>query len=104
MICNEGDDFEDGDCICVNTSWKYKEIGGCDFEKYGVTVINGIKDHDFDLSEFDRIGFATGIAFGKFYPQMLKIMDEKLPEGKAVFSFTHMVLKKNLLSCSTQNC
>ncbi|MGI6326575.1 MAG: flavodoxin domain-containing protein [Saccharofermentanales bacterium] len=54
-------------------------------EKYDVTVINGIKDHDFDLSEFDRIGFATGIAFGKFYPQMLKIMDEKLPEGKAVF-------------------
>jgi flavodoxin len=54
-------------------------------EKYGVTVIDGIMEHDFDLSEFDRIGFASGIAFGKFYPQMLKIMSEKLPEGKDVF-------------------
>jgi flavodoxin len=54
-------------------------------EKYDITVIDGIKKRDFDLAEFDRIGFASGIAFGKFYPQMLKIMDEKLPVGKAVF-------------------
>jgi len=54
-------------------------------EKYDVTVIDGIKDNDFDLAEFNRIGFASGIAFGKFYPQMLKIMNEKLPEGKGVF-------------------
>ncbi len=54
-------------------------------KKYDITVIDGIKDKDFDLAEFDRIGFASGIAFGKFYPQMLKIMSEKLPEGKDVF-------------------
>ena len=54
-------------------------------EKYDITVIDGIKDEDFDLNEFDRIGFASGIAFGKFYPHMLKLMDEKLPEGKDVF-------------------
>jgi len=54
-------------------------------EKYDITVIDGIKDNDFDLAEFDRIGFATGIAYGRFYRQMLKIMNEKLPEGKAVF-------------------
>jgi flavodoxin len=53
--------------------------------KFDVTLIDGIKEKDFDLSEFDRIGFASGIAFGKFYPQMLKIMKEKLPESKAVF-------------------
>jgi flavodoxin len=54
-------------------------------EKYDITVIDGIRDEDFDLNEFDRIGFASGIAFGKFYPHMLKLMDEKLPEGKDVF-------------------
>ena len=54
-------------------------------EKYDITVIDGSKDNDFDLTEFDRIGFASGIAFGKFYPQMLNIMNEKLPEGKNVF-------------------
>ena len=54
-------------------------------EKYDITVIDGIKDNDFDLAEFNRIGFASGIAFGKFYPQMLKIMNDKLPEGRSVF-------------------
>jgi len=54
-------------------------------EKYDITVIDGIKDNDYNLAEFNRIGFASGIAFGKFYPQMLKIMNEKLPEGKEVF-------------------
>lgn len=53
--------------------------------KYDISIIDGIQKNDFDLSEFDRIGFASGIAFGKFYPQMLKIMNEKLPEGKSVF-------------------
>jgi len=54
-------------------------------EQYDVTVIDGVREHDFNLAEFDRIGFASGIAFGRFYPQMLKIMNDKLPEGKDVF-------------------
>jgi flavodoxin len=54
-------------------------------KKYDITAIDGIKDTDYDLAAFDRIGFASGIAFGKFYPQMLNIMEEKLPEGKDVF-------------------
>ena len=54
-------------------------------EKYDIALIDGIKDKNFDLTQFDRIGFATGIAFGKFYPQMIKIMREKLPEGKDIF-------------------
>lgn len=53
--------------------------------KHEITVIDGLKDLDFDLSEFDRIGFASGVAYGKLYPQMLKIMREKLPENKSVF-------------------
>jgi len=54
-------------------------------EKHDVTVIDGIRERDFDLAPFDRIGFASGVAFGRFYPQILKIMEEKLPEGKDVF-------------------
>ncbi len=54
-------------------------------EKYDITAIDGTKDNDFDLAEFNRIGFASGIAYGEFYPQMLKIINEKLPEGKEVF-------------------
>ncbi|MGI6316868.1 MAG: flavodoxin family protein [Christensenellales bacterium] len=54
-------------------------------EECGIRVIDGMKEKDLDLEDFDRIGFAAGIAFGKFYPQMLRIMEEKLPEGKEVF-------------------
>ncbi|NLV59338.1 MAG: flavodoxin [Clostridiales bacterium] len=54
-------------------------------EKYDITAIDGTREKNFDLAGFDRIGFASGIAFGKFYPQMLALMNEKLPEGKAVF-------------------
>jgi flavodoxin len=54
-------------------------------EKYEITAIDAMKHSTFDLSEFDRIGFASGIAGSKFYPQMRKIMKEKLPEGKDVF-------------------
>jgi flavodoxin len=64
-------------------------------EKHDLTVIDGIKDEDFDLNAFDRIGFASGIAFGKFYPQMLKLMDEKLPEGKDVFFLYTYGIKTN---------
>lgn len=31
-------------------------------EKYEITAIDAMKHSTFDLSEFDRIGFASGIA------------------------------------------
>lgn len=51
-----------------------------------ITVIDGIgMGETIELSEFDRIGFASGIAYGKFYPQLIKIMEDRLPQGKKVF-------------------
>ncbi|MGI6280263.1 MAG: flavodoxin domain-containing protein [Acutalibacteraceae bacterium] len=50
-----------------------------------VTLIDGIKEKEIDLAGYDCIGFAAGIAFGGFYPQMLKLMKNSLPEGKKVF-------------------
>jgi len=63
-------------------------------EKYEVTLIDAEKQRDYDLSQYDRIGFASGIAVGKFYSKVLKAMKEKLPEGKEVFFiFTCGVMK-----------
>lgn len=50
-----------------------------------VTLIDGIKAQELNLEEYDCIGLASGIAYGKFYPKMLKLMEESLPEGKKVF-------------------
>ena len=41
-----------------------------------------------ELADFDTIGIASGIAYGKYYPQMIKFVENNLPEGKKVF-FIH---------------
>ena len=38
-----------------------------------------------DLSEFELIGFASGIDFGRFYDPVIRFLKENLPEGKKVF-------------------
>ena len=40
-----------------------------------VTLIDVTEQPSADLSEYDRIGFASGIAFGKYYPQLLAFME-----------------------------
>ena len=53
--------------------------------KYGITVFDATKEAEIDLSGYDIIGFASGIAFGKFYPQINRIAESCLPEGKKIF-------------------
>ena len=54
-------------------------------DKHEVTLIDAVKDKDVDLSEFDRIGFASGIYFSAFAKQVIAFAEEKLPEYKEVF-------------------
>ena len=53
-----------------------------------VTLIDASAEKTADLAGFDRIGFASGIAYGKYYPQLLAFMESCLPEDKDVF-FIH---------------
>ena len=53
-----------------------------------VTLIDVVGNETCDLSGYDRIGIASGVAFGKYYPQMLKFLEENLPGNKEVF-FIH---------------
>ena len=53
-----------------------------------VTLIDAAAQKQADLSDFDRIGFASGITFGKYYPQLLEFIEINLPENKKVF-FIH---------------
>ncbi len=54
-------------------------------EKYGVDLINADTAGDYSLNEYDCIGFAAGIAYGKMYKKIGEIIKENLPEGKKVF-------------------
>ncbi|MBR1737825.1 MAG: flavodoxin [Firmicutes bacterium] len=57
-------------------------------EKNKITLINAAEEKNADLDGFDIIGFASGITFGKYYPQLLTFMENNLPDNKKVF-FIH---------------
>lgn len=38
-----------------------------------------------DLSQYDLIGFASGVAFGKFYNEIYALATDKMPFGKDLF-------------------
>ena len=54
-------------------------------KKHDVCLIDIIKDKQIDLSKYDCIGIASGIAFGKFYSQMNQFIETNLPNHKKVF-------------------
>ena len=52
---------------------------------HDITLINVTKQPTDDLSEFDRIGLASGIYYGSFAKQLLAFAREHLPENRDVF-------------------
>ena len=54
-------------------------------EKYQIDIIDAIEQKFANLSEYDLIGFASGINFGKFYDAVEQFLKDNLPENKAVF-------------------
>ena len=54
-------------------------------EKNEVTLIDVTLDPGADVSEYDRIGLASGIYFSAFAKQITAFAEEKLPENKEVF-------------------
>ena len=53
--------------------------------KYGIPAVTVEKAAEMDLSGYDTIGIASGVAFGKFYEATEKFAEEKLPESRDVF-------------------
>ena len=54
-------------------------------EKNEVTLIDVMKESAADLSDYDRIGLASGIYYSSFAKQIIAFAKDKLPEGKDVF-------------------
>ena len=57
-------------------------------EKNDVKVFDILSNSEINLDEYDCIGIASGIAHGKYYPKIIKFVEENLPENKKVF-FIH---------------
>ncbi len=54
-------------------------------KKHDVTLIDITKNPTPDVSDFDRIGFASGIYYSKFHKFLLKFAETSLPENKETF-------------------
>jgi len=54
-------------------------------DQYKITMIDAAKESVADLQEYDVIGFASGIDFGKFYEEIEAFAIENLPIKKKVF-------------------
>lgn len=54
-------------------------------EKHEIALVDVVRDKDADISEYDRIGLASGIYFSAFAKQITTFAEEKLPENKEVF-------------------
>ena len=59
-------------------------------EDCSVALIDVTEQPDTDLSQFDRIGLASGIYFSSFAKQIITFAEAHLPENKDVFYiYTH---------------
>lgn len=56
--------------------------------RYDVTLINARFVTGMDLSRFDAVGFATGVAAEKVYPEIAKAVEWLAPGKKAFFLYT----------------
>ncbi len=50
-----------------------------------ITLINSLKEEKIDLSEYDVIGFASGIYFYDFHKKLLRFVEANLPQNKKTF-------------------
>lgn len=61
-----------------------------DITAIDVTAVNSV-----DLSDYDVIGFASGIYYSKFHKSVLKFAENNLPVGKKVFFLSTYGVKKD---------
>ena len=54
-------------------------------EKNDVALIDVTKGKDINVSEYERIGLASGIYYSAFAKQITAFAEERLPENKEVF-------------------
>lgn len=62
-----------------------KKLADAIASKYGIEVIDIMSAAEMNLEQYDIIGLASGICFGKFYEKITAFAREKLTADKQVF-------------------
>ena len=67
----------------------------------GVETVDAIAVQEKDLSEYDLIGFASGIYAAKFHPQIIKFAQDNLPDNKKIFFIMTSAMDKDFSKSMT---
>ena len=71
--------------------------------QHDVTAIDATEVKTADLSDFDMVGFASGIYYSKFHKSVLEFAEQNLPDGKPVFFlYTYGAEKKGYTKAITE--
>lgn len=68
-----------------------------------VTLIDATKQSEYDLNNFDLIGFASGIYYQKYHGKMLEFAERNLPDSKKVFFIYTYGIKRNSYTAAIQS-
>jgi flavodoxin len=81
--------------ICASTHHgNTRKVADAIAKEYNLEVVDATQVHEKDLSEYDLIGFASGIYGGKFDPNIIKFAKENLPENKKIFYIMTSAMNK----------
>ena len=61
----------------------------------GVETVDAVAVHEKDLSEYDLIGFASGIYAANFHQQIIKFAEANLPKDKKIFFIMTSAMNKD---------
>ena len=72
--------------ICASTHHgNTRKVVDAIAKEFDVEVIDATKVQEKDLSEYDLIGFASGIYAGKFHQSVIRFAKDNLPQNKKIF-------------------
>ena len=72
-------------------------------QKFAATLIDTTQHTQADLSDYDLIGFASGIDFGKFYDSVEQFLRDNLPKNKQLFFLYTCAMAKDSFTKSVRN-
>lgn len=67
-----------------------------------VTLLNASENSNLNWSDYDLIGFASGIFYQKFHKDILDSAEKNLPIGKKVFFLYTCGVKRNSYTIATR--
>lgn len=64
-------------------------------EQFEVDIVDSTKENEKDLSEYDLIGFASGVYGFNLHPSIIEFAAKNLPDNKKIFLISTSAMNKD---------